>query len=267
MTRFVLRAEPPLRLSLDGLIPERLAGLAPGEIERLPLLLGNHRGTVGDWFQVEEGAADLVQISGAGARLDRIGDGMTTGRIVVEGEAGAYLGRAMRGGSIEVAGDAGFGAAMALQGGTIHIAGRAGDGLAGALPGAAGGMTGGEVRVDGGAGHGVAHRLRRGLVVIGGDVAGACAEEMIAGTIVIGGHLAAPAGAAMRRGSLMALGGIERLAPGFADCGPHELIFLCLLARHLSQAGLGALAERLTRLRRWAGDLAVAGRGEILVPP
>jgi formylmethanofuran dehydrogenase subunit C len=266
MTRFVLRAEPPLRLSLDGLIPERLAGLSPAEIERLPLLLGNRRGTVGDWFKVEAGAADLVEIGGAGQRLDRIGEGMTAGRIVVEGEVGAYLGRAMRGGSIEVAGNAGYGAATALEGGTIHIAGQAGDGLAGALPGAVGGMNGGQVRVDGGAGRGAAHRLRRGLVVVGGDVGGACAEEMVAGTIVIGGRLAAPAGAAMRRGSVIALGGIERLAPGFADCGPHELIFLRLLARHLSQAGFVGLAERISRLRRWAGDLAVGGRGEILVP-
>ena len=266
MTRLVLRAEPPLRLSLDGLIPERLAGLSSGEIERLPLRLGNRRGAVGDWFRVEAGPADLVEISGAGGRLDCIGEGMKAGRIIVAGDAGAYLGRAMRGGSISVQGSAGHGAATALQGGAIHIAGDAGDGLAGALPGATGGMSGGEVRVDGSAGRGTAHRLRRGLVTIGGALGPGAAEDMVAGTIVVVGRVAAPSGLGMRRGSLIALGGIERLAPGFADCGPHELIFLRLLGRHLAAGGLAPLAERLARLRRWVGDRASGGRGELLLP-
>ena len=109
-------------------------------------------------------------------------------------------------------------------------------------------------------------RLRRGLVIVGGDAGAACGAEMVAGTIVIGGGTGTLAGAAMRRGSIFALGGALRVGATFADCGVHDLIFLRLLARHLTALGLGSLAARLGPLRRWMGDAAVGGTGELLVP-
>ena len=148
----------------------------------------------------------------------------------------------------------------------LRISGNAADGLAGALPGAVRGMNGGTVLLGGYAGAAVGQRLRRGLVVIGGAVGAVCGSEMIAGTIVIGGRLGADAGIAMRRGSIIALGGIDRIGPTFVDCGVHDLVWLRLLRRHLEALGQVALAERVQSLQRFAGDAAVAGRGELLVP-
>jgi hypothetical protein len=58
-----------------------------------------------------------------------------------------------------------------------------------------------------------------------------------------------------------------RTLPGFADTGAHDLAVQRLLARALTKHGLFRLAETLHGLRRWQGDLAVNGRGEIWTPP
>jgi formylmethanofuran dehydrogenase subunit C len=263
--RLTLKSEPPVRLAADLLIPERLAALSPKEIERLPLAVGKRQEHVGDWFLVEGGQSDKIEIVGQCRRIDRIGAGMSRGTITLRGDGGAYLGIGMRGGAVLVDGSVGFGAATALSGGVLRIAGNAGDGLAGALPGAVAGMQGGSVLLGGSAGSGAGQRLKRGLVVIAGAAGPCCGSEMIAGTIVVGGSLGPHAGLAMRRGSILALSGGAALAPTFIDCGTHDFAWLRLLRRHLEGLGEAALVSRLGPLRRLAGDAAVAGRGEVLV--
>ncbi|HUH85254.1 MAG TPA: formylmethanofuran dehydrogenase subunit C [Stellaceae bacterium] len=266
MMRFTLRQEPPLRLAADALVPERLAGRSRGEIERLPLAIGNRPSMLGDWFRVSGEAEATLAIEGPCRRLDRIGAGMGSGsRIVVEGDAGAYLGLGLRGGAIEVAGNAGFGAATDMQSGVIRIAGNAGDGVGGALPGAAGGMSDGAVIIGGRAGAAAGARLRRGLIAVVGDVGEGCGAGMLAGTIVGGGTIARGAGAAMRRGTIVALGRAPHIGACFADCGVHDLVVLRLLARELDRLGVEALAARIGSLRRFMGDGAVSGRGEMFI--
>jgi formylmethanofuran dehydrogenase subunit C len=266
MTRLVLKAAPPVRLAVDGLIPERLAGLSPAEIERLPLALGNRRQCVADWFRIEPTDDPAIEIEGDCRRLDKVGGGMATGTLTLRGDVGAYLGIGLSGGTIALAGTAGYGAATDMRGGTLRISGDAGDAVGGALPGALGGMRGGTVLVAGRAGAETGRRLRRGLIVIGGDAGTACGAEMVAGTIVVGGGIGPLAGAAMRRGSIIALGGAAHVGATFADGGVHDLVFLRLLARHLAALGLGTVAARLGPLRRWTGDAAIGGTGELLVP-
>jgi formylmethanofuran dehydrogenase subunit C len=128
-------------------------------------------------------------------------------------------------------------------------------------------MRDGAVIVGGDCGDAAGAKLRRGLVVIGGSVGAGCGAEMVAGTIVVGGALGAHAGAAMRRGSILALGGVRGLGSGFVDCGVHDLVVLKLLARQLAALGIDALARRVGPLRRFAGDAAVSGHGEVLVAP
>ena len=268
MTRLRLRAAAPVRLALDGILPEKLAGLSAAEIARLPVGAGNRRSSLGDWFAVEtgNGPAERLSIAGGGERLDRIGAGMTAGEIVVEGDAGAYAGLAMRGGRIIVEGSAGFGAAVAMRGGELRIAGSAGDGLGAALPGENAGMRDGLVVVVGAAGAHLGDRMRRGLIVVGGAVGPFCGARLWAGTIIAGGALGPHPGIAMRRGTIVCLGGSCEPPPSFALSGVHELAFARLLARHLVGTPLHHVAPALVRVRRWAGDLAVGGRGEIFVP-
>jgi hypothetical protein len=71
----------------------------------------------------------------------------------------------------------------------------------------------------------------------------------------------------MRRGTIVALGGRLSVPPSFAATGVHELAFARLLARTLAGDGIDPLLPRLERLERWVGDLAIAGKGEILMLP
>ena len=269
MIRLTLRARPPLRLSLRAFIPERLAGLSAGAIAREALRQGNRQGVLGDWFRVEisDGAEHRLVMAGSDDRLDDVGAGMTRGELVVEGDVGARAGVGMSGGRISIEGSAGTGAGTAMSGGELRIAGDAGDHLGTALPGERQGMREGILIVEGSAGACVGDRLRRGLIVVRGSVGPFCGARMGAGTVVVGGEIGAGAGAAMRRGTIVAAGRSTVPLPGFADCGVHELTVQRLLARALAKHGVGELADRVRALRRWQGDLAVGGRGEILTTP
>jgi len=266
MIRLTARAEPPVRVAVDALVPERLAGLSADEIARLALRVGTRIEHVGDWFAVAvAGDAGHVAFEGSCRRFDRIGAAMSSGAVTVAGDAGAYAGAAMRGGRIEIEGNAGFGAAQAMRGGVLAIRGDAGDGLGGAMPGDRSGMRGGTVTVQGSVGAACGDRMRRGLMAIAGAVGAGAGARMIAGTIVAGGAVAPLAGIGMRRGSIIALGGAARVPATFGDCGMHDPVVLRLLARVLRDLGLAALAERVGPVRRLMGDLASNGRGEILV--
>jgi formylmethanofuran dehydrogenase subunit C len=269
MIRLSLRGRPPTRLSLRGLLPERFARLSAGTIERQPLRQGNRAGVLGDWFAVDVtgSAEDRLVISGASDRIDDVGAEMTGGELVIEGDVGSCVGLEMGGGRIMIEGSAGFGGGMAMRGGELRIAGDAGDHLGGALPGEREGARGGMILVHGNAGTNVGDRMRLGLMVVLGSVGAFCGARMSAGTIVVGGEVGAGAGAAMRRGTLIATRGNLRPLPGFADNGVHELAVLRVLGRVLAKHHLSELATQLSGLRRWQGDLAVDGKGEIWTPP
>jgi formylmethanofuran dehydrogenase subunit C len=265
MIRLLLRQRPSTRLDLGGVIPERLIHLNEAEIARLSILQGGRKAPLADWFDVMKGGetAERLVIAGGGDRLDCLGSAMSRGEIVVEGDAGAYAGSGMTGGRLTIEGGAGHAAGLAMAGGELRIKGNAGDELAGARPG----MRDGVLIVHGNAGSGAGDRLRRGTIVVGGTAGPFCGARMHAGTIVVGGMVGRYPGLCMRRGTIMALGGCASLASTFAEAGTHELTFARLIGRFLDTAGFAEMAERVGCLRRWIGDLAGAGRGEMLLPP
>lgn len=262
-----LKQEPRQPADLSPLTPERLAGLDRDRIAALELDCGNDRLPVGDLFDLTgEDASDLVLLN-AGAKLQRIGAGMSRGRITVEGDAGAYAGLGMKGGEIEISGDAGAYAASAMRGGSLHVRGNAGDFLAAALPGESRGMAGGDVIVGGNAGDRVGERMRRGTVLIEGSAGSYCACRMIAGTIAVAGELGANPGYGMSRGTLLLRRMPSLLLPTFNDCGEHELGFLRLMLRAWTTlpSAFAYLPVHADRVRRFVGDIANGGQGEILV--
>lgn len=266
MTPWRLRFREGTTLPVDAtaLRPEMCAGKTAGELERLPVQVGNRQLPLGELATVTAGDADTLLIEGAFAALDGLGHGMASGRLEIHGDVGAYLGQGMRGGRIELFGSAGPFAAAGLSGGTIHIHADAGDCLGAALPGERHGMRGGTVVVGGRAGDRVGDRMRRGLVVVQGDAGSFAAARMIGGTILIAGRCGPEIGYGMRRGSLVLAHEPAHLPVTFAENGVHELPWLGLLDRLL--AGLDP-PQRLPgrRAARWTGDAATAGKGEILI--
>jgi formylmethanofuran dehydrogenase subunit C len=262
-----LKAQPPGRVDMSPLVPERLAGLGAKQIMALELECAGRRIAAGELFSVSGEDASRILIEGSSERLDRVGQDMKQGEITVRGDAGAYLGRGMRGGSIAVEGNAGAYCASGMSNGLIRIAGDAGDFLGAALPGEHRGMQGGTVLVRGNAGERLGDRMRRGMVLVEGGCGDYCASRMGAGTIAVMGPCGAGLGFAMRRGSVI-LDRAADLPPTFADFGSHDLGFLRLLHgawRHLVPGSRFAAGGASVRVRRFVGDLANGGKGEVLI--
>jgi formylmethanofuran dehydrogenase subunit C len=172
----------------------------------------------------------------------------------------------MRGGRLHIAGNAGPWAGARMSGGTLSIAGNAGDHLGGALPGDVRGMNGGLVVVRGNAGARTGYRMRRGVIAIQGDAGDHVGARMIAGTVlVLGEKCGAYPGFAMRRGTLLLRRRPPHMLPTFADAGEHDLGFIELLARTLRAEVTIELDGLGTRVRRYVGDAATGGKGEVLV--
>lgn len=254
-------------LDLSVLTPAALRGLTPTALRRLRVPTGNRQVALGDLFEISGDDADTLRLSGLHAGCHRVGRGMREGRMEVTGSVGDELGREMRGGEIRVSRHAGTGAGMGMLGGYLQIGGSAGDAVGGLTPGATRGMNGGVIVVLGNVGARCGERMRRGFVAVGGDAGEYLGDRMLAGTIAVFGHSAAHAGFGMRRGTLLLAHAPEVADAGFRDCGEFELGIMTLMRQYL--AGYHpALARRMAifnRARRWAGDRAQGGIGEILV--
>ncbi|MGH6734659.1 MAG: formylmethanofuran dehydrogenase subunit C [Methyloceanibacter sp.] len=260
---FELKAKPNQRLDLSPLVPERLAGMSVKDIAKLAIGTTRETLTVGDAFKVKGKNAESIRFVRTDARCDRIGAGLKGGEIVVEGNAGAYLGAGMKKGKIAVTGSAGVLAGASMSGGHIAIGRDAGERAGGVLTGDTLGMKGGFLTIGGNAGALVGERMRRGLLVVSGRAGDYAGGRMIAGTIVLKRGAGRYAGYGLRRGSLIFMEKPKDLLPTFNDCGVLEFDYLRLLEKWLKGTGmrisLGAKARRLI------GDMAVLGKGEILV--
>ncbi|MFC7400495.1 formylmethanofuran dehydrogenase subunit C [Chelatococcus sp. GCM10030263] len=264
---FRLREAPPERLDLSALVPQRLAGLAPQEIVRLPIGTSRMGVVVGDLFGVAGNDPVDIRFEGGSPRFDRLGEGLDRGRITVAGEVGQRLGFAMAAGELSVEGSAGPFAASAATGGVIRIAGNADERAGGAIYGAMHGLNGATLIIGGNAGPRLADRMRRGLVVVTGEAGDFAGSRMIAGTVIaaaVGDH----PGYGMRRGTILTRRHGE-LLPTFVETGGHRFVFLRVLQHWLQHSApelaSGLLATWPDEVRRHAGDLAALGKGEILV--
>jgi formylmethanofuran dehydrogenase subunit C len=259
-----LGARPEQRLDLSPLVPHRLAGKTAAEIARIGLQTTRAVVAAGDLFRVRMGDVRHIRIEGACDRLDRIGEQMRDGEIVVDGDVGAQAGRLMAGGRLIVAGNAGPWAASGMSGGEIRISGNADERLGGPLAGETAGMRGGIVVVGGNAGERAGDRMRRGTIIVEGGAGRHAGCRMIAGTLIVRRKAGALPGYLMRRGTIVLGEGAEQLSPTFVDCGIHDLLAVTLMAAFV-QSFSARLAPVLRRpLRRFAGDMAVLGKGEIL---
>ncbi|WP_321897977.1 formylmethanofuran dehydrogenase subunit C [Paraburkholderia heleia] len=279
VTTLRVKTAPGVRVDAGALLPVPLATLSVGEIERLALPAGNARCVVGDMFAVSRAAsagandddATLV-IDGDAPWLDHVGAHMTHGHLIVHGSTGEASGFRMAGGTLQIDGDAGHFTACEMRGGRLTVRGHSGDFAAGARAGEMEGMTGGTLTIYGNTGARLADRMRRGLVLVGGDAGEFAASRLVAGTVAVAGRLGAHYAYGMRRGTLLLAQRPERLPPTFKEGGRGFDVFWTLLVRSLaSEASETAPFSQWRATRppalpmRYTGDLAVDGRGEILL--
>ena len=263
MSILTLRAEPPERIDLLTINPLTLSGVSEAEAAKLPVGTSRTGVALGDLFAISLDGSDRLRIEGGSPRFDRVGAALSEGTIHVEGDVGQRLGENMAGGALTVTGSAGPYAAAGATGGTITIEGDADERAGGAVYAAKAGLDGATLVIRGKAGAHLGDRMRRGLILAGS--AGAHAgSRMIAGTIVadtVGDH----PGYGMRRGTIVT-GSHGALLPTFAETGTPDLVFLRLLVRSLARMGAKQADLVKETMRRYSGDLATLGKGELFTP-
>lgn len=260
-----LRAEPDERCDMGVVAPAAIAGMTRADIERIVIGTSNARLRLADVFAVEGEAGDEIVIAGGSPRLDFVAAGLSAGTITLEGEAGAFAAAGMTGGALTIRGDAGPLLGAGMKGGVVHVAGSAGEEAGGMRTGDRYGMLGGTIVVDGDVGARAGHRMRRGTILARGSFGRAAGTRMMGGTLWTESGFAADPGLQMRRGTLIGPRA-ERLLPTFRDAGAHDLVILRILTRHMASL-LGPLAPAAlpAKVRKVSGDLAVFGKGELLL--
>jgi formylmethanofuran dehydrogenase subunit C len=241
-----LRNPPAARLSAFSLTPERLRGLPVPEIAAVKIRCGREMAAVGDLFNLAGSADEQLVLDGDLGAFDGIGAGMTTGEIVVRGDAGGWAGAGMSGGVLRIFGDAG-------------------PRLGAAYPGARVGMTGGEIVVRGDAGEEAGAGMRRGLIAVGGQTRAGAGLRMLAGTVIALGGIGAEAGLGNKRGSLVSGRPVEPL-PSYEFATRFRPPALRIQLRRARELGL-TVDDALLRgtWSRWSGDRTELTRGEILI--
>jgi formylmethanofuran dehydrogenase subunit C len=187
-------------------------------------------------------------------------------RLVGDLSPAVRLGAALGEGIVVVEGDVGDEAGLGMTGGVLEIEGNAGR-RAGAAPlGFKRGMSGGQLIVHGSAGDEAGATMRRGVLAVGGAAGERAGLGMIAGTVVLFGAAGEGAGLWSKRGSVVALGSV---APPqtYAYACTYQPVHLRVMLMSLRQRfRLRVQRKHLTGLyRRYSGDMAELGRGEILI--
>jgi formylmethanofuran dehydrogenase subunit C len=262
MLTLTLKEPTAVPLEAECLSPDVLAPLTHADVRSLPVMLGKRRLRLDDVFDVEGDGSDEIELRGDLGKVKWVGRGMSRGRIHIHGNAGMHLGAYMAGGAIEVSGNASDWVGGEMAGGTIRVRGNAGGQLGSAYRGSMSGMSGGTILVEGSAGIELGMRMKRGLIAIRGPVRDFAGLQMKGGTIVLMSGAEQRTGAWMQRGTIISLKPL-RLLPTFAFACEYSPSFLPLYARHLAALGLPLPADG--SYRRFAGDSAVPGKGEILV--
>lgn len=268
MSGLTLRLKAPAteRINLDGITPAKLASLSAHEIARLNVGIEKGGLPLGDAFEISGHPSETLTIEGSGAILDFVGGGLDGGRIRVIGNVGDYTGRKMSRGNLEIRGNTAKFLASGMTGGMIHISGNAGDNAGGFVPGDRFGMLGGIAVVGGNIGARAGEKMRRGTIIVKGKTGESAGTRMIGGTIWAEGGIGPLPGLMMRRGTLIGPS-VDSLLPTFVDCGKHDLVIVRIMSRYFKST-LGDLAPKPMPLfvRKFGGDTAAIGRGEILLP-
>lgn len=257
------------RIDFEGLLPETLCALSTAEVAAIHIYQGKAQVRLDTLFDIEhqDDGQQVLNLKTIDNNIDNLGKAMATGWIRVSGDIGDYAGRGMSGGRMHIQGNTGSFCGSGLRDGELRVNGNVGDYLGAPSGGETRGQQGGLIHVTGNAGDYAAERQRRGVCLIEGDCGKLAAHRMIAGTLYVGGTAGTLTGHGMRRGSLLLRHAPQSMSTHFRANGIQQLPFLRLLLndiQRLAEGTLDGIAEAV-KAERHLGDVAVDGRGEILI--
>jgi len=243
MKEITLKAKgiPSTGLEADCISPDSFAGKGMKEIEEMDVYAGNQVERLGRYFDVHGEKVDKsteikIVIEGDCSRVKRIGQGISTGEILVKGDVGMHLGSGMQGGRILVDGNADSWVGMEMKDGRIEIKGNARNFIGSAYRGNWKGMRDGEIIIHGNAGDNLGTCMLGGKISIHGNAGQFLGFRMQGGEIIVDGNSGSRAGAEMEAGRITIKGKVEEMLPSFKKEG-----------------------------NKYVGDLSENGKGEIYI--
>ena len=123
---FTLKAKPAFKLDCSRLTPNGLAGLSLTQINNLSLTNSKNSPKVSDYFEVSGSDSENIIFENPSKQLDFIGQKMSHGSIICQGDVGDRVGDQMRRGLILIDGNAGDYLASRMVAGTIGVYGSVG---------------------------------------------------------------------------------------------------------------------------------------------
>ena len=123
---FTLKSDPAFKLDCSRLTPNDLAGLSLTQINNLCLTNSKNSLKVADYFDVSGNDSDNIIFKNQSKQLDFIGQQMSFGSIICQGNVGDRVGDQMRRGLILIDGDAGDYCGSRMVAGTIGVYGNVG---------------------------------------------------------------------------------------------------------------------------------------------
>lgn len=250
MQEVFLKPKMEFRVSVEAenISPDKFANKNEKEIQSLEVWTGNRKTTIGDLFSVKVNGSGSAQdtkivMEGDFSRVKRIGEGMTSGLIMIKGNVDMHLGTKMSGGKITVSGNADSWAGREMKGGEIIIEGNAGYYLGAGYRGETCGMKGGKIVVMGSALDFLGEHMCGGEIVVKGNAGLLAGLSNNGGKIVIEGSTSRP-GSEMVKGTII-VGSVEEMMPVFKLEGSEAV-------------------EGIT-YKKYAGDVVVNGKGVLYV--
>jgi len=268
MINLTLKSDTNIPIFAGCISPDVFSGKEIEEISELKIFHGNKEKKISDLFDVSGDASGSdgkeITINGNVKIVRNIGEGMTCGRITINGDAGMHLGAKMSGGEIIVNGDADDWVGAEMLGGFIKINGNAGNFVGASYQGSSNGMDGGIILINGNAGNKVGKCMKLGVIVVKGDAGDFIGTYMSGGTIVCFGKIGKRAGAVMRDGTIIAMHNLD-LLPTFMFDSLSNPVFLRSFFIELKKY-TEIPDESIDGLyRKYSGDFADKPGGEIFV--
>ncbi len=274
-----LKKKPDFPLEVETITPDKFAGKSVAEIKKLIVYYGNEEKTIGDFFNVTGTGGEVndtkILLDGDLSNVKRIGEKMTGGEIVVNGNVGMHIGNNMSGGKILVNGNADDWAGAMLKGGELEITGDAGHYVGAAYRGFWKGMENGLIKIHGKIGNEAltwvtgSKPAKRFPTLMCGRAGSFLGIHSHGGTIIVEGDCDRCIGADQVRGTIVVKGKISRILPSYKKIGEVNEIELMsgekIQGKFIEYSGDHSVEKNHSKIDKKTGKISNSSNGRLYV--
>jgi formylmethanofuran dehydrogenase subunit C len=274
-----LKRKPEFPLEAEVISPDKFNGKSAADIKKLIVYHGNEQKILGDFFEIAGDGGEIndikIIVNGDLSNVKRIGEKMTGGEVVINGNVGMHVGNSMSGGKILVNGDADDWAGAMLNGGELDITGNAGHYVGAAYRGFWKGMQNGLIKVKGKIGDEAltwvngSKPAKRFPTLICGSAGSFLGIHSHGGTIIVEGDCDRCIGADQVRGTIVVKGKISRILPSYKKIGETKEIELMngekIKGKFIEYSGDHSVAKNHSKIDKKTGEISKSSNGRLFV--